>query len=72
MERQFNQKDAEPLNNCVGTIESMKVETMYKHIFNVSIDGLVLWDNQHRIIDANPAAELLWNSPPGEANREAI
>ncbi|WP_462409935.1 PAS domain-containing protein [Neobacillus sp. Marseille-QA0830] len=45
---------------------------MYKHIFNVSIDGLVLWDNQHRIIDANPAAELLWNSPPGEANREAI
>ncbi|WP_042455899.1 ATP-binding protein [Neobacillus dielmonensis] len=59
MERQYKQEDAQPLNECVSTIESINFEQLYNRILENSINGLIIWDHQYRIIDVNPAVELL-------------
>ncbi|WP_251553810.1 ATP-binding protein [Neobacillus muris] len=63
MEKQVNQKDAEPLDDCVISVEGIDVNQIYKRVFDVSIDGLVLWDNQSRIMDVNHSAETILYLP---------
>ncbi|WP_096190962.1 PAS domain-containing sensor histidine kinase [Neobacillus soli] len=59
---QLNQGDALPLD--ISELKKRKTdlresEQKYRRIFEDSIDGLILWDNQHRIVDINCAAEKM-------------
>ncbi|WP_066367339.1 PAS domain-containing sensor histidine kinase [Neobacillus fumarioli] len=46
------------------TIESLKAsEQMYWRIFEDSIDGMLLWNNELRIVDANCMAEKMYKLP---------
>ncbi len=38
-------------------------EQKFRRIFEGSIDGLVLWDNELRIVDINYAAEQIFRQP---------
>jgi len=45
------------------TVNSQKNELKYRRIFEDSIDGLLLWDNDHRIIDVNRFGEKMIGLP---------
>ncbi|WP_342041669.1 PAS domain-containing sensor histidine kinase [Bacillus sp. OTU2372] len=45
------------------TINFQDSEQKYRRIFEYSMDGLLLWDNDHRIIDVNRAGEKMIGLP---------
>ncbi|ETI69516.1 PAS domain-containing protein [Neobacillus vireti] len=66
MEKQIKQENTLPLKIS----EMLKMETdlqkseqRYRRIFEDSIDGLILWDNQHHIVDINLAGEKMLSLP---------
>ncbi|WHY87874.1 ATP-binding protein [Neobacillus novalis] len=62
MEKQIKQESALPLENSEMQkveFDLQKSEQRYRRIFEDSIDGLILWDNQHRIVDINLAGEKM-------------
>ncbi|MBO0960391.1 PAS domain S-box protein [Neobacillus sp. MM2021_6] len=66
MENQFNEKEIFPHEiNGVHTkeTEAHESEQKYRRIFEDSIDGLILWDNEHRFVDVNIAAERMIGLP---------
>ncbi|MEH7354970.1 ATP-binding protein [Neobacillus drentensis] len=66
MEKQFDQVDTIPLDiNDEQTQETVLLgsEQKYRKIFEDSIDGLLLWDNGHRIVDVNTAGERMIGLP---------
>ncbi|MFK9094483.1 ATP-binding protein [Bacillus salipaludis] len=66
MEKQFNQEYPLPYDKNIeqtkGT-DLQKSEQKYRRIFEDSIDGLILWDHEHRIVDVNAAAEKMIGLP---------
>ncbi|EKN66414.1 two-component sensor histidine kinase [Neobacillus bataviensis LMG 21833] len=66
MENQFNQKvifPNETNEEQTKETESQESEQKYRRIFEDSIDGLILWDNEHRFVDVNIAAERMIGLP---------
>ncbi|WHY79123.1 ATP-binding protein [Neobacillus sp. WH10] len=66
MEKQFNQEDTIPLDiNEEQTQKTVLLESeqKYRRIFEDSIDGLLLWDSGHRIVDINTAGERMIGLP---------
>jgi two-component system, sporulation sensor kinase E len=62
VEKQFNQENALSHENKemqMKETDLQKSEQKYRRIFEDSIDGLILWDNQHRITDINYAGEKM-------------
>ena len=66
MEKQFNQEDIIPLDINEEQMQEtvlQESEQKYRRIFEDSIDGLILWDNGHRIVDVNTAGERMIGLP---------
>jgi two-component system, sporulation sensor kinase E len=62
LEKQFNQENALTLNiweKQKKKTNMQESEQKYKRIFEDSIDGLMLWDNQHRILEINCIGEKM-------------
>jgi len=66
LEKQFNQEDIIPLDINEEQMQEtvlQESEQKYRRIFEDSIDGLILWDNGHRIVDVNTAGERMIGLP---------